>query len=148
VSQSTTNLIHKDTGDGTILILPWAYSAITQGTWIWGSSSSYYWAGFWYNSSNAIGDQIDYKVYLSKGQWNVAWGGPETGSNCPITLLLDSVVKTSCEPNSAGGIVVGFKEPLYVPTTGLHTLSFKASPMGITGYYYVYVNFWMLMRVV
>jgi len=145
MAQGTTNLVHKDTGDGTIVIFPWAYSSITAGTWVASVSASYNFNGFYYNSSNAINDQIDYKAYLTKGVWSTTLIVPNVGNMGKVHLLLDSDTQSVLEPHTIGSLVIGFPNALYVPTTGLHTLSFLCK-MGYGGYSYFYSQFIVLKR--
>ena len=145
MAQGTTNLVHRDTGDGSILIWPWAYSSVTAGTWVFGISSAYNYYGFLQNSGTA-NDQIDYKVWLSKGYWNVALATPAHASMGIISLLLDSTVEASLEPVSSGSIISGFKRDIYVSTTGLHTISLKVTIGGTSGTSYCYVQYILLTR--
>jgi hypothetical protein len=147
MSHELTNLKQRDTGDGTILIMPWAYSGITQGTWVFGISSSQYYNGYFYNSSNAVNDQIDFKVWLSKGCYAVSLMVPYNTGMGSINLLLDSVHKSSIEPYADNGQVVGFPDLLYINTTGLKTLSLKVKTGGYAGNIGILLNAIRLTRV-
>jgi len=148
-SSLTKELIHKDTGDGLIIILPWAYHSITQGTFAYSASTAEYFNGGYYNSTNAEGDQIDYKVWLSKGVWQLSLGFCNSYVYSAMYLiLLDSVLQGQIDPYDCRGMYWGgMNGPLYVPSTGIHTLSLKAW-RGIAGndYRYMYFNSIVLDR--
>ena len=58
-------------GAGHITILPWDYSAIGQGTWIFDISASEILNGNFRNSSSADGDNISYKAWLATGTYTL-----------------------------------------------------------------------------
>lgn len=137
--QGMTNLIQKDTGDGTILILPWAYSAITQGTWAFSISTGYAYNSFLYNSSAAESDQIDYKVYLSKGAWNVTIEAYLGATGADVQILIDSVLVGQVLLYAGTTKLARLTtQPFNISTTGLKTLSLKAlsSGYGLATYLY------------
>ena len=149
MSHELTNKIEKDTGEGTIMFQPWAYSSITQGTWVVGVNTSYTYNGYYYNSSNSLADQIDYKAWLSKGYYALVLEA-EIGSSLGIVgILLDGTVQSSIDFFDAGLVYrnsYGAQEVLYVPTSGVHTVSFKLISKHPTasGYYMVFNSFELL----
>ena len=61
----------KDVGEGHITILPWNYSSIGQGTWVFETLPSQ-WAAFkFYNTTVADGDNLSYKVFLQAGTYTL-----------------------------------------------------------------------------
>jgi hypothetical protein len=147
--QKNINIVSKDTGDGLITILPWAYSAIIQGTWTFSINSAYYYLGIFYNSTNAVNDQIDYKVWLTKGQWQMSLGiGLNLSGSACIQVLLDSVAQGQIDPYScSGAYYMGINGLINVTSTGLKTLSLLAK-QGIGGNAYVGFNSIVLERAV
>jgi hypothetical protein len=150
MSQETTNLIHKDTGDGTILIWPWAYSAVVAGTWTWTASSSYSYNGYWINTSNALNDQLDYRVWLSKGIWIFALQCIWTTSGPRLGVYIDDVLTTSIDTYNGGTgqtIEVAAPYDLLITTTGLKKMSVKVIGRHPScGYYYAYMSHIILRR--
>jgi len=60
-----------DSGQGPVVIWPWAYKTVVQGTWELVSNSDYFSAKGWYNSSLNNGDEIHYNVYLAAGTYRI-----------------------------------------------------------------------------
>lgn len=149
MAQGMTNLIHKDTGDGTILILPWNYSSITQGTWSIVISSAYWYNAYFFNSSNALNDQIDYKIYVPRGTYTVSFLGLIANYGY-IGLLLDSVLVAALDTYGSSTVICGlgraWPDPIFVSTTGVHTLSFKIIGSGVLGATYYFLPTHLLVQ--
>jgi hypothetical protein len=126
MSQGLTKLIQPDYGEGTITILPWAYSTITAGTWTVAISSAYVPNFTFYNSSNAINDQINYKVTLAAGAYEVIVVGFQTTSVASVNVLLDNVSVGFFDMYGASSANGKWTIGLSVLTTGIHTLSLVA----------------------
>jgi len=145
MAQGLTNLTQTDIGEGTILIFPWAYSSITQGTWALSVTTTYIHNYIYYNSSNAIGDQIDYKLILSAGDYTIALYGYQAATLGAVNLSLDSVIFGTIDFYGAeahGAWNVGFN----VLTTGIHTLS-VTTKLGHGGNNNVFAYFFLIRRI-
>ncbi len=144
--QGNKNITHKDTGDGLITIMPWAYSSVTQGTWAIATNVSYYWNGVFYNSTNAAGDQINYKVWLTKGVWQCSMGVlPSYTSAANITVQLDSVYQGQMDYYNSSAYWQGINGPVVATSTGLHTLSLIAQK-GVANAAYIAITSIVLER--
>ena len=58
---------------GHTVIAVQGYSAVVQGTWLFGGNTSYRYLNYLYNHSNAINDEINYKIFLAPGTYTF-WG--------------------------------------------------------------------------
>lgn len=145
-----TNIIAKDMGEGSITILPWAYSGITQGTWAFLINSAYSYNGYWYNSTAAVNDQIDYKVWLSKGHYAVGLLTQVGTTLAQTQVLWNGVLVGAIDPYAPSSNALmewlGLPNLLEATSTGLGTLSLKALT-GYNNYQYVIVNAIGLSRV-
>jgi hypothetical protein len=118
----------QDIGEGHITILPWNYSEIIQGTWIFSLTASSIFYGIYYNSSNAQNDQLDFKIWLDAGTYDFVVIHQKTTSSAILTLLLDGESQgtidfygsTSYNNRSTINNIV-------VANSGLKTLSIKAA---------------------
>jgi len=82
-------------GEGHIVLLPWNYNSIGQGTWVTSGSSSAV-CGTWLNSgSKHNGDNFTLKAYLAAGTYTLRVVGYRS-SSCPISDIdIDTVEKAS-----------------------------------------------------
>lgn len=143
--QGMTDLIQKDTGDGSTLILPHNYSGITQGTWTYLISPGYMYNFIWYNTSNAVGDQIDYQIWLSKGIWKVSAELLEHVNGAIANVVIDGTPYASLDVYRAATLThvwQGITNDIYLPTTGLKTLSLKVTGRHASsgGYMFAYYS--------
>jgi hypothetical protein len=147
MAQGTTNLIQKDTGDGTILILPWNYSGITQGTWAFSISSSFCYFGVFCNTSATLNDQIDYKVWMSKGAWSLMMEVYCDTHGPILDILIDSIPVAELYLYDQGtGYNRRSTQSFNIATTGLKTLSIKLA--GTVTAYYLYCYSILLQRAI
>ena len=129
MTQSTKNIEQSDSGDGSILIFPWAYSAIAQGTWAFATTDTIAYNGYFYNTSNAQGDQLNFKVWLSKGTYGVTVKVYDGASRCFLSLLYESNHISMHDAYGSGyQRRVTFPHPIGVSTSGLKTISLKCGP--------------------
>lgn len=116
-------------GEGHILILPWAYNSIGQGTWVLGGVSANYLfqGGLWYNSTKADLDNISYKVYLSIGTYTLRLYGRTANDHGIVDIDLDADEIASFDGYSAGVVdIVAFsKTGIVVSIAGLKTLKLR-----------------------
>jgi len=115
-------------GEGHISLMPWNYSAITAGTWVWQASANQAFYGSYNNSSNAQNDQIDYKVYLDVGTYTFTNLTILDTSRAIITLLIDggSVGTVDCYAATAYNSIKSISG-IAITTAGLKTISMKAA---------------------
>ncbi len=119
----------KDSGGGHITIALHAYSSVVQGTWAYILNNAQFCRGYYNNSSDADGDQLDYKVYLSKGTYSLALL-VRTGSQRPILeFLVDGVSVGTLDMYSAGQVynVVLTLTDIVISKSALSTLSLKVN---------------------
>lgn len=127
MAQGLTTKLIPNSGEGTILIWPWNYNGITQGTWPIYITASQLYNTYLYNSTQTDSDQIDYKVYLTQGLYGLKllYMSLSTGGICDI--LIDNVSVRTIDMyssvstyNRLGGI------PIFeITSPGLKTLSLK-----------------------
>jgi hypothetical protein len=117
-------------GQGHITILPWHYSGITQGTWVFLADSAQIGTFiFTNNTTHAQNDRIDYKVYLAAGTYTFSVLC-ETHPGSPIiTLLFDEASQGTVDLYSASQTrnVIKTITGIVVATAGLYTVSIKAA---------------------
>lgn len=125
-SNTTTSI--STTGAGHITVLPWVYSSITQGTFIF-VSDVLAWSHFYYRNGGTQDDRINYSVYLAAGTYTLNLLHLKTNNSGIIDISLDNYA------TSEGTVDAYNASTLYnqittvtgivVATAGLYTLSLK-----------------------
>ncbi len=127
----------------SIDILPWAYSSITQGTWVFQIVTTFWMRGELYNSSNALNDQIDYLFSSSAGVYSFNLSINRYLNRGIMTTYVDGNSISVYDLNTTNGTWI-----LVIPditlTAGQHTLSLKATGKTGTGYYLGFASFKIL----
>ncbi len=137
-----------DLGEGHITILPWNYSAITQGTWVFWATSGQ-WAGYTFeNSTQAQNDQIDYQVYLVAGTYTFVLLAYHQTNSAILTLLIDAASVGTIDTYGAGlANQRSTITSISVTTAGLKTVSFKAATKNASSSsYYLWLSAAALFR--
>lgn len=124
----------NELGEGHISIIPWAYGAVTQGTWVLARVTLQVINGWFTNSSNAINDQIDYYAYLAVGTYTLVLLHATSSDGGIITILLDTVSKGTIDCYSASVTynLVNSTISFAVTTPGLKTLSFNMATKNVS----------------
>lgn len=82
---------------GHVSIFPPQYSSIGQGTFVAAHDGNVCGGCSFYNSSNADGDNITYKVYLSAGTYKFFFQSSDLGSRGIVDVTLDDTEITSVD---------------------------------------------------
>jgi hypothetical protein len=116
-------------GEGHITILPWHYSAIIAGTWVFTFDGSSWWYGDFRNSSYNQNDQVDYKVYLDVGTYTFVSLHLVSSASGILTLLIDAVSVGTIDLYSGSSVYNTIKTitGISITTPGLKTLSCKVA---------------------
>lgn len=147
MGQNLINRLQKQAGNADILIWGFAYNTQTAGTWAITYDANFLYAGYIYNSTNAINDQIDYKVYLSEGDYTVTQELRMGTTRAIVGLLIDGTLVSAMDTYQSSTInsKMTYPNPIHISTTGLKTLSYKILGQNgsSTGYYHYFWNTYM-----
>lgn len=116
-------------GVGHITILPINYEAIVQGTWTLYVFTDQVLNHVWYNSTAAINDEINYKVYLAKGTYTLRMLGRTYDSAGIMDVQIDGGSIASFDWWTLANIPNVMKSDTgnVIATPGLKTLTLKIS---------------------
>lgn len=135
-------------GEGRIYIFGRGYSAIGQGTWVL-LEGPYGWSHFlWYNTSNANGDNISYKVFLAKGTYTVGLLHYRAINRGIVDIYIDATKVTSFDCYGAYLVNVFLTDAGNVVTTsGIKTIKLQINGKNpASSDYYFSSNFLILWR--
>lgn len=142
-SPTTTTLDYmvRHAGGGAQNIFPCFTNSLVSGTWVWASSVNYIFHFAFYNSSNADGNQVNYKVYLSKGTYTlkVLWNrGTSQGI---VDVYIDAVEVDSWDNyGTTLNNQTHTKTDIEIRSAGVKTLSFQVDGRhaSSSGYYFTF----------
>lgn len=118
-------LLAVDVGEGHILILPYNYSSIGQGTWAIYIQVDDLLQGVLYNSTHADADNISYKVYLQAGTYTLTLLSRKTPSSGILDFDIDSTEIASLDLYNAVTAIynqLSTYTNISIATSGLYTL--------------------------
>lgn len=126
-------------GEGYLSMYFWGYASITQGTWVLNISTLQVLNFWYYNSSNAQNDQMDFKAYLAAGTYSFILMGLTNNNVAIVTLLFDGVSQGVMDFYSAA-IAYNTQKAInliVVTAAGLKTISVKGATRNAssTGWY-------------
>lgn len=120
--------ITSEGAEGHITILPWDYNAVVQGTWVIYVDSTQIMNGNIQNSTQANGDELNYKVFLVKGTYTLQIVACKISAAPILKFYLDGVEKMAVDLYSAADVqnFVTATTGIAVATNSLRTISVKA----------------------
>ncbi len=118
-----------DYGSGVTIVPPWAYNSITQGTWTLVSASGHIFYFYWGNdTTNAQNDQVDYKVYLSKGTYQFDCWYRKGADRGICSLLIDTVSQGT---QDMGGVAAAMQlwtiSNIVIAASGIKNVALKVT---------------------
>ena len=132
-----------DPGEGHVNIDPYAINATIQGTWAVAIDPVCWQNGNLGNfASHAINDEVNYKIYLAKGTYNLSVLFYRADNRGILTFstedgTLGTVDMYGVSAPNIRGTITG----IVVPNSGIKTLSVKiASKNGASSNYYAFIN--------
>lgn len=130
-------------GEGHISIWPHAYSAVVAGTWATAMNALQIMYGYFYNSSNANLNEVDYKIFLDGGTYTFRVCCYTATNGAIMDVLLDTVSKGTIDTYSAAPTYNVLKSitGIVVTTPGIKTLGIKVNgrnASNVTGYYVIF----------
>ena len=79
-------------GNGNVVLMPFSYESIGQGTWGIVADAGQFTENLFYNSSNADGDNISYKAELSAGTYTLDLFGKTHTAYAIVDISIDGTV--------------------------------------------------------
>lgn len=123
---SVADLTDLDVGEGRITILPWDYDSIGQGTWVLTLIASQILNGWLNNDSNADGDNISYRLYLTAGTYTLRVVGRKHTICGIVDVDIDAVEVASFDLYGALTYNVVFSQTgITIASDGLKTLKLR-----------------------
>lgn len=126
---SATNVVGGDPGEGRMFFLPWDYSAIIQGTWVFPYTTGHWFNIFAYNSSNVDGDEINFKAYLAAGTYSIQLAYAKDTAYAISNILIDDTLALTTDHYNAGALnnQLNSATGIIVATSGLKTIKLKVN---------------------
>jgi len=115
-------------GEGHINIFSWNYDSVGQGAWTNALDPYMFCNGRAYNSSNANGDNISWKVYLAKGAYTLRVATLTDLASAIVDFDIDGVEVASFDLYSNPRVdnVIFTKTGIVIAASGLKTLRMRA----------------------
>lgn len=113
------------------------YHAIIQGTWVIVTYGSIIFNTAFYNSSNAVNDEIQYKLYHKAGAYTIEIAGITDVDKGISTVSIDGVSQGTIDWYAASIVYNVLKTlPVVFTTSGTHTINLKITSKntGSSGY--------------
>jgi hypothetical protein len=141
-----TSMAPTGISSGHITILPYSYNAINQGTWAFTTDASYMTSGVFYNTSQASGDSLTFKVYLAKGTYTFMSTTSSSGAGGILKANL-GVTLIASHDTYTGGAGRQVTANIAVATDGLYDLTiFSNTKHGSSSGYYMQIHYLALWR--
>jgi hypothetical protein len=123
-----------------ILIFPAFFDSVVQGNFLVVGDPNYFFGAKFYNSSNANGDQVNYKVYMGVGIYTFKFLHAEHTTFGILKLLIDGIEKASFDCYNSEGSqwnIIDTQEGIEVTEAGIKTVSLKIDGKNASssGYY-------------
>lgn len=142
MAQNFTGSDIQEAGEGHIIVEPTYPVSIGQGTWVWGAGITQYSGWIYYNTSNVNGDNISYKVYLSRGTYSITFLNSTGLTFGILDLLIDGISKGTIDLYSDPAVanVIKTLTGCGIYTNGMHIITIKVNNKhaSSTGYYIVF----------
>jgi len=129
-------------------IFGFSYDSIGQGTWVAWTDSNQAYRGI-YNSSNADGDNISYKIYLAKGTYKLICLASKNADRAIMQILLDGseIASWDLYNDSMVNNALLSQDNIAVNSDGIKTITIKANGHNASSSgYYVAFSYLALFR--
>ncbi|KKL81863.1 hypothetical protein LCGC14_1990500, partial [marine sediment metagenome] len=116
-----------DPGEGHITIVPYAYSAVNQGTWAFSINASQAENYVFQNTSGNDRDELDFKVYLAAGTYTLMFFHYADSGRGIVDFDIDAGEVASFDTYSASPTfnVRSVQTSISIATSGLKTLTMR-----------------------
>lgn len=127
-TQQITTSGGGDPGEGHINMLPFNYSAIGQGTWVNQVNTSSYMNGWFANTSNSDGDNVEYKTYLAAGTYSLRILSLKAPGSPVLDVDIDGVEVASFDLYASSNQYNQLNDQtgITVATSGIKTIKLRA----------------------
>lgn len=119
-------------GGAHFTVLPWNYSVIVQGTWVFASAAAQ-WGAFVYSNNSgtpANGDELDFLVYLPAGTYTLRFFNTTGATAAIISFDIDAALAVaSFDAYSAGNVfnVLFTQIGIVLSTAGIKTIKVRVN---------------------
>ena len=144
VGQQAQTIIGGSGADHVVLF-PWNYHIITQGTWATGFSAAYVYQTVLYNTSNAQNDGFLWYCSLAAGTYSMVLYFSRGTYGTAHVYIDDKEVVTFNLAGSADPDARLTADDIVVTEGGLKTIAIKAAS-STSGYYYLFISSLCLYR--
>jgi len=124
---ATKKYVNDNTGGGPVVIWPWAYKTIIQGSWTFYTNSDYFSGIIYYSASHNNGDEIHYNVYLAAGTYKIWLIGARDSDRGIMDIYIDDTEVASFDMYGASAPKKIWSDSgNVVSVSGLKTIKIKA----------------------